>query len=152
MKKSVYRFTLIFGFMVLLSSCMTYKMNFDKNVSPDQTATITFYNCLISKVNGVSVIKDLYGVDNTDNWINFHDVILTIQSGIHEIDFDVKCSNYIIRNIAIRYDFKAGKKYKVVSKGDYLDELPLRFEIFLNLYDVTTRLVELLREWKIGEF
>jgi hypothetical protein len=147
MKKKIFIFVLIFGAVVILSSCLfipkTYKTFLDTSVPDDQNTIVTLEGGLLLKEWNDSIVH-AYGT-------------LTLPAGNSSFLFDVSftfsnqysSTTYKMEDIELRYLFEPEKKYKIKTKYKSLG-LFKGYEFFIEMYDTTKGSVQ-LREWKIGE-
>jgi len=164
MIRTLFRFVLLLGIVVLFSSCIflipfTYKINLDQQNPSDQNATITFKNDTayfqFKEWNEKDIKDDVY----KKRIIKSNDIIkFTVPAGNNGFTFDVKyeignsqqTTVYTYRNIELRYDFEPGKKYTIKGKVKFLALGFKGIEFYIHLYDTTKKSV-LLKEWMVGK-
>ncbi len=164
MKKILFRFVLLSGIAMLLSSCffmipLTRKMTLDENVPLEQSVIITFKN---STDDGYFWLREWNGNDITEDVISKRvsskdRLKLTVPAGENIFTFDARytfSSQYSSKthnfdNIELRYILEPGKEYQIKGRTKFLG-LFKGYELFVGIYDVTNRST-LLKEWKLGE-
>jgi hypothetical protein len=162
MKKTVFCFVLIAGFVMSLSSCLflipkTFKMTVDDNVSEDQNVKITFVNggnglFIVKEWNGKKIVDALYG----DKGIGGSDKsILTVPAGDNSFTFDLyftfsnqyRSTTYSFKDIELRYNLESGNEYQVKGKAKIISLLK-GYEFYVEIYNKTSD--TLLKDWKLG--
>ena len=174
MKNKIFRFMLVFGITMLLSSCLgllfskTHELTVDPNNPADQNATITFVSksekgqIIVKTWNDVDISENLYG----KKWHWSDDKTkLTVPAGKNTFFIDInfqklgKTVNYqqtyvylLNQNVDLQYNLEAGKKYEVKGRVDSSGILIFKkYEFFVGIYDTTNKST-LLKEWKLAEY
>ena len=165
MKKIVFCFVLIAGIVMSLSSCLglmskTHKLVVDKNVSADQTVTVTFVNetmrgwFSLKQWNNKDIEDELYGSKGTSS---NDKVKLTVPAGNNSFTFNAyytfsnqySSTTRTFKGIELRYNLEHGREYQIRGIIKSLG-LFKGYELFVGIFDVTGS-DKLLKEWKLGE-
>jgi len=165
MKKIVFYFVFAVGIVMSLSSCLglmsrTHKLVVDKNVSEDQTVTVTFINetmkgwFSVKQWNDKDIEDELYGNKGTRSNDKMK---LTVPTGNNSFTFNAyytfsnrySSTTHTFKGIELRYNLEHGREYQI--KG-IIKSLGLfkGYELFVGIFDVTGS-NKLLKEWKLGE-
>jgi hypothetical protein len=157
MKNTIFRIVLIFGAVILLSSCFTIPRTHKLVVEPDnptgQNVIITFRNgaaiFAVQKFNNIEVREKLYPKDK----ITHKDKsVLTVPAGENSFVFHVVFvsgnSTNSFRDVELRYNLETGKEYQVEASTKSISWT--RAEFLVGIYDVTGKKTQ-LKEWKLGE-
>lgn len=163
MKNTIFRFMLVFGITMLLSSCLgllfskTHELTVDISNPAEKNAIVTFINdaekglIYVSEWNGINISESLY---NKKSVRSNEKSRLTVPAGDNSFLIDIFYTIEKIyfsdqRNIELQYNLEAGKKYTVkgrIGKEGFL--LNKKYFLFIGIYDGS----KLSKEWKLAEF